>query len=175
MSLWGEYIDIINDDGVFIIRNIKVKSYMGKYLSSTSDTLFYKSEKGIKSIAPASTIKVLKFPAETVYVYNVNYACKRCSRIAYPLRDKFVSGSNPTCGTKSLLESAEKRVFAKLSFNQANTICIVALHHVNIVKFCDLLTLDVTNTDGVEAAMLKDNTLSLAYNEENCVVTDVYA
>jgi len=84
LSLWGNHINFVTTDGNYKFKDLRIRCYNGKYLTTTALTViaesdevsFDKSKLDVDDIP--SQIAVLPFPAATVESFSENYFCRKC-------------------------------------------------------------------------------------------------
>ena len=108
LVLWASIIDQVASSGVYNIHNLRIKSFNGRYLTTTQDTSFCKSDKTIiKSTSRPDAVAEVMFPALLIDVFEENFFCPKCKHTATPVKDLFIHCSH--CASRSLLKTAQKK------------------------------------------------------------------
>ena len=103
LTIWGNHLDLVREDGVYKFQGLRVNSFKGKYLTTTANSIIVKSDVIIKRRnVPLSEEEILEvnMPAESIISFNRCYFCKTCGRKGAR------SGQFPVCehcGAKSLI------------------------------------------------------------------------
>ena len=109
LTLWSTHVNSISESGVYKLQCLKVNSFNGKYLTTTTATVIKQSKTDIqvKDIQTTSTFENAIFPPETLNLFEQSHFCKRRA----PATGMFVTYTN--CSSKSLLKNPENRFLVK--------------------------------------------------------------
>ena len=109
LTLWSTHVNSISENGVYKLQCLKVNSFNGKYLTTTTATVIKQSKTDIqvKDIQTTSTFENAIFPPETLNLFGQSHFCKRRA----PATGMFVTYTN--CSSKSLLKNPESRFLVK--------------------------------------------------------------
>ena len=110
LILMNTHINSISESGVYKLQCLKVNSFNGKYLTTTTATGINQSKTDIqvKDIQTTSTFENVIFPPETLNLFEQSHFCKKCKRRAQTI-GVFVTCTN--CSSKSLLKNSGSRFF----------------------------------------------------------------
>lgn len=156
LTLWNDHVDSIKEDGVYKLQDVRVKSYNGKYLTTTANTAIKKSEEVIAKKELSKIVdKEVLFPAETISQFERAHFCKKCghrgtSSTIFLLCDH--------CSSKSLLKMCKNMFLVKLSFSD-NTVLIMP--HDILCKFTELVGIDLIDDDTRSEETIQEKILSV--------------
>ena len=166
-DVWSNFIKMIPESATYNIYSAKVKSFNGRYIATSANTVIVRSKEDLpKSEKPSECLEVC-FPAESVDLYDANYTCVRCNRQACE-SDKLIVC--PHCHSKSLLVKSTKKVFIKFTFK--NNLKLT-MYHDQYLEFCALLSISPNDQAEAEMVMLTAEKIKLKYTPTNHVVLSV--
>ena len=168
LSLWGDHISQIASNGVYMMKDLRVKSYRGKFLTTTASTHIAKTDdKPLENRSMKDQDdQDFEFPADAIPFFQKCYFCQKCGRTAI-LSTVFVVCS--TCGSKSLVKKSKNRFSVKLGFGDASLV----FPHELVMEFCALLGMDTSNETGVEELLLSNESVVGKYNPKNNMITKI--
>lgn len=174
LTLWNKFIDLIPESGSYKFRDLRIKSFGQKYLTTTATTVIEPSDKAFanKHIIESSLTSeaTVSLPATTINTFDQVHFCRKCFRKAVPNGLMLICDF---CGSKSLLQATEHRFQVKATFEKDDdNVCIVIPHKV-FVKFAELLNIDLANTDELQVQLLTDNTCQFHFLLSTNTATDV--
>lgn len=103
LTLWGDHVSQIASNGVYMIKDLRVKSFRGKFLTTTASTHIAKTnDKPLESRSVKDQDdQDFEFPADAILFFQKCYFCQKCGRTAN-VSTVFVVCS--VCGSKSLVK-----------------------------------------------------------------------
>ena len=166
-TLWGNHIPKISEDGAYVLRELRVKSYGGKqYLTSTALTTVIPSKEVFKNAADDPIVQNSKidFPAITIDQLSEVYFCIKCNHQAI-VTGRIAACNN--CGGKSLLK--EKFFSVKIFLRSADdSIVTLKFPHQLFVKFLEFVGLKQTTAiSDIEDLLLTQNDITVDYNDRS--------
>lgn len=177
ITIWNNLIECFKQsgDGVYKIKDLRINSFQGKYLTTTKSTVIINSDKAMrkKSLLPnqIAADQTLSFPAETIDVFEKARYCKRCNRKATP-SGKFLICDN--CGSRSLLEKTTVRFDVRLTFKKDGSKLSIVIPQPVIDQYVDLLKIDLDDgEENLQVAMLTNEDIKLTYSPTKNVATSV--
>ena len=170
---WNTHINSISENGFYKLQCLKVNSFNGKYLTTTTATVINQSKADIqvKDIQTTSTFENVIFPPETLNFFEQSHFCKKCKRRAQAI-GVFVTCTN--CSSKSLLKISESRFLAKANFMKENEgKVMLTMPHEILVKFCKILGITIDDDEEIQIQLLTTTNIKAIYNTKSYVVSDV--
>ena len=175
LTLWNNQIDLIPKNGNYKFKDLRVKCYNGKYLTTTSMTVVAPApnvtfqEKEPVEVAPEEFIS---FPAVTIDQYSESFSCKRCTHKSIP-KGSFIICTN--CGSKSLRNSNESLLFIKASFKRDdNSLISLVIPHNVFISFLQKINENPSNdADKIQEKMMTLDNFKVSYKPKTKTVTDI--
>lgn len=154
LTLWSNQINLINTNGNYKFKDLRVKSYNGKYLTSTAMTVIQPASDlsfEARDLQPEES-KSVNFPPICIDHFEESYCCAKCKRKSDRCGDFIVCES---CGAKSLFLPTSKHLFIKASFEIDSVIVSIKLPHKIVWPFLFSIGMTVENSrDDLEMALL---------------------
>lgn len=172
LSLWGQHTESIIESGTYKIQDLRVKSFDGKFLTTTSGTVIQKTTPTIKKreLAQSKSHDSVNFPADHIIQFAQVHFCKKCRRTAVP-NGRLVLCD--TCGAKSLLNDKEKRFQVKVAFVKEDQKVFVTIPHDIFIKFAAMVEANIENEQDCEVKLLTTNNLKLNFSMSTYTATDI--
>ena len=173
MTLWGDNIAAVQENGVYEIMNVVVKEYpLDEFcLNSTSETSITRcSETVIKQIKPSfSLFLTRKFPLSNVTVSFRAHKCPRCGE-SVPLSDNRTDYFQCTkCSASSRFSKLPPLFTVKLAFpipaNGDDVTVFPALEEYSHKK-----QVDATDEAAIVISMILDEGTTILVNRKNICV-----
>ena len=140
LILWNTHVNSISESGVYKLQCLKVNSFNGKYLTTTTAIVIKQSKTDIqvKDIQTTSTSENVIFPPETLNLFEQFHFCKKCKRRAQAI-GVFVTCTK--CSSKSLLKNSESIFLVKAAtfMKEDEGKVMLTMPHEISVKFCKML------------------------------------
>ena len=79
LTLWNAFIDTVSKDGVYIMQDLRLKSYEGKYLTTIATTVVKESDAVIekKNFTAPNSFDTVQFPPEIINIFQEAHFCKK--------------------------------------------------------------------------------------------------
>ena len=166
LSLWNDHISSIDEDGVYKLFELRVKSFKGKYLTTTANSKIVKSSCVIESSKTFLAFEDEEFclPADNVMHFQLCHYCSKCSRQGVT-EDIFLKC--PNCGAKSLLKKSVGRFSIKLGFGSL----VLTLPHDKLIQMLEITGIDISNTTAIQEMLLCNENIRGLYNSSKIITT----
>ena len=107
-----------------------------------------KTDIQVKDIQTTSTFENVKFPPETLNLFEQFHFCKKFKRRAEAI-GVFITCTN--CSSKSLLKNSESRFIAKATFMKEDKgKVMLTMPHETLVKFCIMLGITIDDEEEIQ-------------------------
>ena len=168
MTIWNNHITSFECSGVYSIRDIKVNSFNGKYLTTTASSVVKSSNTNIRRREIMKVdAKTIRLPADTLDVFEKAHFCKKCNRKAVPT-GKFVQCES--CHATSLLTTCDSRYNIRATFVTDDNKISLSISHAIAVKIASILEFDIDNMDDLQYALLSNTSIKLSYSSTHSVI-----
>lgn len=161
LSVWNDHIKQIKEDGAFKFMDLRVKSYKGKFLTTTVNTKIIKIQQS--NMAPrdfaVTQDEEFTLPADTIMIFELCHYCPKCTRQGIT-ESIFLRCTN--CGAKSLLEKSVARFSVKLGYGSL----VLTLPHAMLLEMADLAKVDVKDTTAIQAMLLSNEDIKGTYSNK---------
>ena len=164
LCLWSECaISKITESGVYKLKDVKLSSFKGKFLTTINTTDISPSTTPIKRRdLKVELERTVSLPAESINIFERKYYCKRCFHPGVT-SGKFVICDN--CDSKSLTTKCDNRYICKVTFRDEDTNVVLTVPHMILVKFSEIIGKDLeANVEDVEEELFSNNTLKFKFN-----------
>ena len=174
MTLWGNYTDSIPESGTYKIKDVRINSFNGKYLTTTNGTVIKSSETKIVNHNHAIEEDVLEdifFPADTINLFEENFYCKKCQRKAVPTGHFLCCDA---CGSKSLLSKCDHRYDVRATFIKPDDskVSLIIPHQV-FIELAKMLDIAASNQEDIQVAMLTSSNIKASFHTRNNVIQSI--
>ena len=170
---WNTHIHSISESGAYKLQCLKVSSFNGKYLTTTTATVIKPSKADIqvKDIQTKSTFENVIFPPETLNLFEQSHFCKKCKRRAQAI-GVFVTCTN--CSSKSLLKNSENRSLVKATFMKEDEgKVMLTMPREILVKFCKMFGITIDDDKEIQIQLLTTSNIKAIYNTETYAFSDI--
>lgn len=170
LFFWNDHVDSIKEDGAYKLQDVRVKSYNGKYLTTTGNTIIKRSD---EVIAKKELCKIVDeevvFPAEAISQFEIAHFCNKCGR----------RGTSSTifllcdhCNSKSLMKKCKNMFLVKLSFSDN---IVLILPHDILCKFTELVGIDLIDghEESIQEKMLSVDDIKAVYHPRTRTITEL--
>ena len=150
LTLWNTHVNSISESGVYKLQCLKVNSFNGKYLTTTTATVTKQSKTDIqvKDIQTTSTLENVIFPPEILNLFEQSHFCKKCKRRAQAI-GVFVACINYS--SKSLLKNSESRFLVKVTvMKEDEGKVMLTMPNEILVKFCKMLGITIDDDEEIQ-------------------------
>ena len=164
LTLWNTHINSISESGIYKLQCLKVNSFNGKYLTTTTGTVIKESKTDIhvKDIQATSTSENVIFSPETLNLFEQPHFCKKCKRRAQAI-GVFVTCRN--WSSKSLLKNSASRFLVKATFMKEDEgKVILSMPHEILAKFCKMLGITIDDDEEIQIQLLATSNIKAIYN-----------
>ena len=161
LTLWGCHVSKVAT-GSYRFKELRVKNFNGKYLTTTSHTEIVQCEQKFKLLPQTQTTttsKTVNFPADTISKLEEVYYCKSCN---FKVMVKGRFGICHHCQGKSLL--GERYFSVKLTFRTNSDILKLNLPNQLFKDFVKMVDGDLNKLEDIEAALLEVDNIKAEYN-----------
>lgn len=174
LSLWGNHVDLVSSDGNYKFKDLRVRCYNGKYLTTTALTVIATSEVSFedrKDEGETYQTAILSFPAVTIESFEENFYCKKCQYKSIPCGKLLVCEK---CGSKSLLNQDDRKYNVKAVFLADDDVSVsIAIPHNVFCKFLNLLESQPATKEDKEIELLSNVSIELTYTVNNHMAIDM--
>ena len=164
LTLWNTHVHSISESEVYKFQCLKVNSFNGKYLTTTTATVIKQSKTDIqvKDIQTTSTFENVIFPPESLNLFEQSHFCKKCKRRGQAI-GVFVTCTN--CSSKSLLKNSESRFLVKATFMKEDEgKVMLTMPHEILAKFCKMLGITIDDDEEIQIQLLTTSNIKAIYN-----------
>ena len=172
LAIWSNHIDMLKEEGSFKFQELRVKSFNGKYLTTTALTVIKPSSTIFSEVSQnyASQISTIKFPAISIDKFDETFYCLKCNRSAIP-NGKFLLCNHCTC--KTLLKPENKKFSVKLSFqNQNGTVTSLTMPHDLCIAFATSAAVKMCK-EAIEMEFLTNTKHSASYDTKSFTIVEI--
>ena len=164
--MWNDHISSTDEDGVYKLFELRVKSFKGKYLTTTANSKIVKSSRVTESSKTFLAFEDEEFclPADNVMHFQLCHYCSKCSRQGVT-EDIFLKC--PNCGAKSLLKKSVGRFSIKLGFGSL----VLTLPHDKLIQMLKITGIDISNTTAIQEMLLCNENIRGLYNSSKIITT----
>ena len=172
LTQWNTHVNSISESGVYKLQCLKVNSFDGKYLTTTTATVIKqpKTDIQVKDIQTTSTFENVLFLPETLNLFEQSHFCKKCRKRAQTI-GVFVTCTN--CSSKSFLKNLESRFLKAAFMKEDEGKVMLTMPPVILVKFCKMLGITIDNDEEIQIQLLTTSNIKAIYNTKTYVVSDV--
>lgn len=172
LSVWNHHIASFSSSGSYQIKDVKVNSFKGKYLTTVAGSIIEPSVAVFKKKKiEDDSDSTVQFPAQTIDVFEASYFCKKCCRKGIPT-GKFLRCES--CSATSLLSACEQRYDVRITFETSTESKVtLVMPHQHFLAFVDMVKLDLedTSTDSIQEAMLTTDKVKVTYSTRTNIMT----
>ena len=177
LALWNNHIDYLKEDGNYRFKDLRIKSFNGKYLTTTALSMIVEAgdEVSFKEHSEfhhqGSSTSIVKFPSSTIEIFEENFYCKKCSFKGTPSGRLLLCSR---CGSKSLFNEDDKKYFVRAAFIDNNDVPVsINIPNAIVNKYLANFP-DATTEEEKEIAFLTGtNTTNLTYSLSSLSATDI--
>lgn len=172
LCLWNDFIEAIPESGTYKFKDLRIKSYHGKYLTTTATTVIEKADIVIKSRDIATKEKLLNvlLPAISINTFEKVHFCKKCFRKALP-KGPFILCD--FCGSKSLLVIKDTRFEIKASFLHDGEKISITIPHSIFLKFAELVNISIEDDENLQVQLLTCDNIELSFSRITGIASDI--
>lgn len=174
LVLWGNHISKIAAKGSYRFKELRVKTYDGKYLTSTAHTEVTSSDESYVDLADVSGFNdtedqlVASFPAIGINKLETNYYCPVCN---FQLIQTGIYGQCNKCPMEVLLR--EKFFDVKLMFKIGGENVTLIFPHDLFVNLLERIGADQSDLEDVKQKTLRASNISVKYKRRSRTVTEI--
>lgn len=174
LDLWNGLVNEVTDGFSYKLCNVKVKSYKGRYLTTTPNTVIYPSKLAMTEPLGYETSlpEEVTFPPTIIDKAEMKYICDNCGREAGEYQEDFLQCGY--CEAKFCLSMEFMKAHIKATFKTRENKIKLSIHHDSYMQFCELLNLQPKDFDDVPLKMLVVNDVKAVYSTRtNCITSFV--
>ena len=175
LTLWNNHIQSIPESGTYKFQDLRVNSFNGKYLTTTSGTIIQTSDTVIerKVLHTKDIVSTVSFPVETINLFEQSHFCKKCKRKAVPT-GVFIHCDS--CGSKSLLVTSEQRFDVKVTFVSGDDVKLtLGMPHKMFMKFAELVSLPIEDVEQIQIKMLTCNNIKATFSTKTNMISSIHS
>ena len=174
LALWNKHIDYVKESGLYKFKDLRLKSFNGKYLTTTALTVIAKANEEVafpvKIDLNDSCQAEVDMPPIMVEALEENYFCKKCNFKAVPCGEVIVC---ERCCSKSLLRIADRKFFMRALFAKDDLQFSISISHAVIMKYLASLDNVPSDKNGKELAFLTCKNKKLVYSTNTFNAIDI--
>ena len=166
MTLWNNFINRTPCNGTYNFKDLRVKSYHGKYLTSTSMSVIQPStsiQLAEKEVGPdVNAEDVVRFPPIVIDTLEEFYSCVKCHGKAIAEGQLLICWK---CSAKSFIDKDGKRLLMKATFKLNETNIKLTIPHKVLSSFVQQIGLSENATlNEIEMGVLKSQNYVVHYS-----------
>lgn len=168
MTLWNNQIDLVQSEGNFKFKELRVKVYNGlKYLTSTTLTVIIPAPATFAP--PTQSIEcdtaVVTFPAKTIDHFEINYFCLKCNFKAV-VDGEFLICSQ--CTSESLKTDDSEMIKTKASFVEDGILRQITIPHQIMMEILKANNMVGKSHREIKYSLMTMKDSRLTFNKNNC-------
>uniref|UniRef100_A0A7M5UEA3 Replication protein A OB domain-containing protein n=2 Tax=Clytia hemisphaerica TaxID=252671 RepID=A0A7M5UEA3_9CNID len=173
LVLWGNHAQKITASGSYRFKELRVKTYNGRYLTTTAYTEITQSNESYEvrlddNYNSLNQETIVAFPAIGINKLETNYYCSICNHKVIKL-GKY--GMCNKCPMKALL--GEKFFDVKVSFKNGSENVMVTFPHNIFIQLIEKVNADHNDLDDIEEKLLVTKDLSVKYKQMSRIATAI--
>jgi len=169
-TIWNNQIDLVKSNGNYQFKDLRVKCFNGKFLTSTSLSVIQPStlvNYKQRAVVPVES-KSVDFPPICIDQYEETYSCLKCKRMAARCGDFIICES---CNAKSMHTPTSKHLKACFQKDCSNVVLMLLRQVVWPFLTSIGITEHDTQNDVEKALLLTCKNYKVSYR--NFIATEI--
>jgi len=171
LTIWGDFLQIINSDGMYDLKNVAVRKYDDNQISisTTSETLVYKSK---AQMTPRQGEKFIlhrheKFPIDSCTISSATQRCPKCNELVPSSNSNQDFFKCVSCRTSTKFSKLPMLFTVKVTSSEAPDTEITIFHQQLKEYFTKRGNISMKH---LSKTMLNDETPTMVLNRTNTFV-----